>query len=50
MKKRLLTLAMLFASTAAMAQDDDPAQTLFTNVHVFDGVSDERIENANVLI
>jgi imidazolonepropionase-like amidohydrolase len=27
-----------------------PDQTLFTNVHVFDGVKDKRIENANVLI
>ena len=25
-------------------------QTLFTNVHVFDGVKDKRIENAKVLI
>jgi hypothetical protein len=25
------------------------ARTLFTNVHVFDGVNEKRIENANVL-
>jgi imidazolonepropionase-like amidohydrolase len=33
----------------AVAQDES-ARTLFTNVHVFDGVSPERIENANVLV
>ena len=26
------------------------AQVLFTNVHVFDGVSEKRVENANVLV
>ncbi|WP_244952313.1 amidohydrolase family protein [Ruegeria arenilitoris] len=34
----------------AAAQDEKPAQTLFTNVHVFDGVNEQRIENASVLI
>jgi hypothetical protein len=33
----------------AGAQDAAP-QTLFTNVHVFDGVNEARIENANILI
>jgi imidazolonepropionase-like amidohydrolase len=35
-----------------MTQDDPEAkpQILFTNVHVFDGVNEKRIENANVLI
>ncbi len=35
------------ATTSATAQVD---QTLITNVHVFDGVSQQRIENASVLI
>lgn len=32
-----------------MAQDD-PARTLFTNIHIFDGVNEQRVENASVLI
>lgn len=44
------TSAMLLSSTVALAQDDAPAQTLFTNVHVFDGVNEKRIENASVLV
>lgn len=36
-------------ATAAFAQDTLP-QTLFTNVHVFDGVNEARIENASVLV
>ncbi|MFK7876828.1 MAG: amidohydrolase family protein [Paracoccaceae bacterium] len=36
---------------AGVAQEDEaPPQTLFTNVHVFDGVNEARIENANVLV
>ena len=31
------------------AQDDPPAQTLFTNVQIFDGVSEER-KAGNVLV
>lgn len=38
----------LFASSLA-AQEAAP-QTLFTNVHVFDGVNEARIENASVLV
>lgn len=35
----------------AMAQEDAALpQTLFTNVHVFDGLSETRIENASVLV
>ena len=30
--------------------DAKGAQGLFTNVHVFDGVSEKRVENANVLV
>jgi imidazolonepropionase-like amidohydrolase len=44
----LASLALLAAVGAALAQD--APQTLFTNVHVFDGVSEARIENANVLV
>lgn len=47
--------ALMFASVPTAAQQPAitaPAQpiTLFTNVHVFDGVNEKRIENANVLI
>jgi imidazolonepropionase-like amidohydrolase len=47
----LVTLAVvgLHLPLAAAAQDA-PRQVLFTNVHVFDGVSAERIENASVLV
>jgi imidazolonepropionase-like amidohydrolase len=44
-----LSAAVTFASGAAFAQDAS-TQTLFTNVHVFDGVNEARIENANVLV
>ncbi len=37
------------AASGALAQDALP-QTLFTNVHIFDGIDEERIENANVLV
>lgn len=43
-------LSILLGASAAMAQDEAPAQTLFTNVHVFDGMNEERIENASVLV
>ena len=39
---------MLAASGTILAQD--ASQTVFTNVHVFDGVQAQRIENANVLV
>jgi len=43
----LLACLLLVMSTAwALAQD----LTLITNVHVFDGKNEKRIENANVLI
>ena len=35
---------------AGTSGDPATAQTLFTNVHVFDGVNEARIENASVLI
>jgi imidazolonepropionase-like amidohydrolase len=36
-------------SSIALAQDEAPTQTLFTNVHIFDGVSEERMAG-NVLV
>ena len=49
--KHIAIAASAFALTAnfAFAQDALP-QTLFTNVHVFDGVNEARIENASVLV
>ena len=48
---RLLFLAFAISGWCSIAfARDDPARTLFTNVHVFNGVNAERIENANVLI
>lgn len=49
MKPFVLGIAFAAISNAALAQDAVP-QTLFTNVHVFDGVNEARIENANVLV
>ena len=43
-------LLLLCLPVLGAAQEDAPDQVLFTNVHVFDGVSENRIENANVLI
>ena len=51
LKRRMVAFASLaaFAATVSVAQEALP-QTLFSNVHVFDGVCDTRIENASVLI
>ena len=49
MRLLAVTFAIIGWCSIAMAQDA-PKRTLFTNVHVFDGVSAQRIENANVLI
>ncbi len=43
------TLCLVWASVVVHAQDTT-MPILFTNVHVFDGVNEERIENANVLV
>ncbi|CUK13983.1 N-ethylammeline chlorohydrolase [Shimia thalassica] len=50
-KRRMAAFASLaaFTATVSVAQEAAP-QTLFINVHVFDGISDTRIENASVLI
>ena len=45
-KKRIVATAL----SVAFACGGASAQTLITNVHVFDGVNETRIENANVLI
>ena len=43
----VITIAM---SAASAAEASAKSRTLFTNVHVFDGVNEKRIENANVLV
>ncbi|PSL21582.1 amidohydrolase family protein [Shimia abyssi] len=47
-----LTIAFAGAVSAltVTAQEADKPQVLFTNVHVFDGVNEARIENASVLV
>lgn len=52
MKSIVATVSIILAYVFvghAMAQDK-PTQILITNVHVFDGTNEARIENANVLI
>lgn len=44
-----LAVAMLCMPLMANAQDEAPAQMLFTNVHIFDGVNEERMAG-NVLV
>ena len=51
--KLLITICtglVLAISSIAIAQDEAPSQTLFTNVHVFDGFADELAMNTDVLI
>jgi imidazolonepropionase-like amidohydrolase len=50
MKRLLVSLVVSFWCSLASAQQEPPRPILFTNVHVFDGVSEERIENANVVV
>ncbi|WP_420585037.1 amidohydrolase family protein [Ruegeria sp.] len=47
---KVIAAALFTFSTSAQAQDQEQPQTLFTNVHVFDGVNEQRIENASVLV
>ncbi|MEM1129654.1 MAG: amidohydrolase family protein [Pseudomonadota bacterium] len=49
---RLSCAAVASATLAgpAFAQDEASPQTLFTNIHVFDGVNEARIEDAHVLV
>ncbi|MCT8158623.1 metal-dependent hydrolase family protein [Pseudoruegeria sp. SHC-113] len=49
MKKQLAFALSVSIASAASAQEER-FPILFTNVHVFDGVNAERIENANVLV
>jgi len=48
----LIALALLPALVAPLSAADDQAKptTQFTNVHVFDGANQKRIENANALV
>ena len=58
--RRMKNLALLLCAAAALlaiaaiptfAADEKPKpKTLVTNVHIFDGVNEKRIENANVLV
>jgi imidazolonepropionase-like amidohydrolase len=48
--KKIFALGVVLAVVATTAIAEDAQRVLFTNVHVFDGVNDERIENANVLV
>lgn len=52
MKHVMIGILALVAATIAppLLAQDDAARTLFTNVSVFDGTNEARIENANVLI
>jgi imidazolonepropionase-like amidohydrolase len=46
---RVLALFLIFATTLAAATEQ-PQQILINNVHIFDGVNEARLENANILI
>ncbi|CUH42045.1 metal-dependent hydrolase family protein [Ruegeria atlantica] len=45
-----IAFAVVGVSGTTAVADEAPAQTLFTNVNVFDGVNDGLLENANVLV
>jgi imidazolonepropionase-like amidohydrolase len=47
---KLAAVALCLFLPVANAKDTAPAQSLFTNVHVFDGINEKLIENANVLV
>ena len=46
----LIAAIYLMSFANSYAQDEKPRQVLFTNVHVFNGVDEKRIENASVLV
>lgn len=51
MTPRILSVVFTaFVASTAIAQDDTQFPILFTNVHVFDGINEKRIEYANVLV
>jgi imidazolonepropionase-like amidohydrolase len=46
-----LSIVLVASLTGNLAaQNAKPTRILFTNVHVFDGMAEQRIENANVLV
>ena len=49
-KHLALASALTLACSAHGAEPESPPLTLFTNINIFDGVNEARIENANVLI
>ena len=46
----LLVLSLVALSASAQVGTQPPSRILISNVHIFDGVNEERIENASVLI
>lgn len=48
--RSVCAVAGVFAGSLPVLADEDPEQTLFANVHVFDGINEARIENASVLV
>jgi len=49
-KNLLLAFAATMLSSFALGQEADPQVTLFTNVNVFDGVNEDLLMNANVVV
>lgn len=49
MNIRFAVIGLAFVAIGATAQEE-PFPILFTNVHVFNGIDDERLDNANVLV
>lgn len=49
MRTSFFLFLFVLAALPAAAQDEI-TRFLFTNIHVFDGVNEQRIENANVLV
>lgn len=47
---QLLTTAFLFVAASMGFAADSPQRILINNVHVFDGINEQRLMNANVLI
>ncbi len=50
MKLQVIAVSVFAFWAVSVAAQDEPSRTLFTNVHVFDGMTDGRIENASVLV
>jgi imidazolonepropionase-like amidohydrolase len=45
-----VALALLLGASLSGHAQDKPGQILITNIHVFDGVNEARIENASILV